>query len=484
MGSQFGNRAILARGLPPGNGHCDSFIFYTMDYPDYPSALDRLQSLVNPERSHGGPRAPYTLDRMREFLRLLGDPHLRVPAVHVTGTKGKGSVSAMLHSVLLAAGYRAGIHTSPHLHTFRERIRIGREALDEATFAHLMDVAWPQAQQLLSRGNMGRVTHFEMLSAMAFTCFAEAHCDYAVLEVGLGGRLDATNVLPRPLVSILTAIGLDHTEVLGNTEGEIAREKAGIVKPGCPVVSAPQPAEARDVIRAVARAYEAPLTEVECDYSVERIGFDLAGQSFRINEPDGVFEGWIPLLGWHQLENVTVVLAACRVLQRQGVRLSDEAIREGLRCVDWPARLEVLCREPLFVIDGAHNPQSAARLREAVEEYFPHKRLILLFGISEDKDLDGIARELAPVTSQVLACRSRHFRSRAPEDIAAVYQTHGVPAQACASIDAAVKAAVEQAQPGDMILGTGSLFTVAELREHVLNIPVELYPKLERQDHK
>jgi dihydrofolate synthase/folylpolyglutamate synthase len=324
------------------------------------------------------------------------------------------------------------------------------------------------------------MTHFEMLSAMAFVCFVEAKCAYQVLEVGMGGRLDATNVIERPLVSILTSIGLDHTEVLGNTVAEIAREKAGIIKPACPVVSAPQLSEAMDVIRSTACKQGSPLTEVERGYNIERISSDFTGQSFRIHEPAGTFVGWIPLLGRHQLENVTCVLAACRVLQQQGVRLPDDAILQGLRCVEWPARLEVLQRDPLFVIDGAHNPYSVACLRKAVEEYLPHRRLLLLFGISEDKDLDGIARELAPITSRVLACRSRHYRSRAPADIAAVFREHSVAAQDCATIDEAIQTALIQARPGDLILGTGSLFTVAEIREKVLHIPLELYPQLER----
>ena len=449
---------------------------------DYRTALQRLSSLVHtvpPAHGHTSPNSPYTLARMRELLRVLGDPHLRVPAVHVTGTKGKGSVSAMMHSILLAAGQRAGIFTSPHLHTYRERIRFGREPLDEATFAHLVDTVWPWIEELERRGIADRVTHFEMLAAMAFVCFNEAGCAYQVLEVGLGGRLDATNLIERPLVSILTSIGLDHTEVLGNTVAEIAWEKAGIIKPRCPVVSAPQHPEAMDVIRRVASDRGSHLTQVGQSCHIERVSSDLAGQHFTIREPGGLFEGWIPLLGRHQLENTACVLAACRVLQEQGVYLPDDAIRQGLQSVKWPARLEVLRQDPLIVIDGAHNPQSAACLREAVEEYLPHRRLFLIFGISVDKDLAGIVDELAPITDRVLACRSRHYRSRDPAEITALFQDRGVPAQGCAHVAAAVQAAIEQAEPGDLILGTGSIFIVAEMREQVLGIPMELYPLLQ-----
>ena len=452
---------------------------------DYRTALDRLLSLVHVERPanrYRGPSSTYTLDRMRAFLHLLGDPHLLLPAVHVTGTKGKGSVAAMMHSILMSAGHRTGMHTSPHLHTFRERIRISQEPLDETAFAHLVEMLWPRVEELANTANFGRLTHFEMLSAMAFVCFVESQCAYQVLEVGLGGRLDATNVIARPLVSILTSIGLDHTEVLGDTVAEITQEKAGIIKPACPVVSAPQPPEALDVIRRVARERQSPLTEVERGYRIERISFDFTGQSFRITEPDRTFVGWIPLLGRHQLENVTVVLGACRVLQQQGVPLPEDAILNGLRDVQWPARLEVLQQDPLFVIDGAHNPFSAACLRKAVEEYLPHRRLILIFGISEDKDLNGIARELAPITTLALPCQSRHYRSRTPADIAAAFEACGVAAHACATIDVAIRDAMQQAGPGDLILGTGSIFTVAEIREKVLNVPQETYPHLERKE--
>lgn len=448
---------------------------------DYRTALERLLSLVHTDRlanGHTSPASPYTLARMCEFLRLLGDPHLQLPAVHVTGTKGKGSVAAMMHSVLLAAGHRTGIYTSPHLHTYRERIKLGREPLDVAVFAHLVDTLWPKVEVLASRGSADRVTHFEMLTAMAFVCFNEAGCAYQVLEVGVGGRLDATNVIERPLVSILTSISPDHTGVLGNTVAEIAWEKAGIIKPLCPVVSAPQRPEATDVIRRVANDRGSHLTEVEQSYRFEWVSSGLSGQHFCIHEPMGLFKGWIPLLGQHQLENAACVLAACRVLQEQGVHLPDDAILQGLRSVEWPARLEVLHLDPLLVIDGAHNPHSAACLRMAVEGYLPHRRLFLIFGISLDKDLAGIVDELAPITYRVLACRSRHYRSRSPADIAALFQERGVPAQGCSTIDEAIQAAVEQAEPGDLILGAGSIFTVAEIREKVLGMPLELYTQL------
>lgn len=448
---------------------------------DYPTALARLLSLINSDQRdyvNTSPSTHHSLDRMRELLHLLGDPHLRLPAIHVTGTKGKGSVAAMMHSVLLAAGHRSGIYTSPHLHTYRERIKLGREPLDEMIFAHLVDTLWTKVGELASRSSTDRVTHFEMLTAMAFVCFSEAGCAYQVLEAGLGGRLDSTNVIERPLVSILTSISLDHTTVLGNTVAEIAWEKAGIIKPLCPVVSAPQRPEAAAVIRRVANDMGSHLTEVGQSYRFERISFDLSGQHFSIHEPNRHFEGWIPLLGEHQLENAACVLAACRVLQEKGVYLPDDAIQQGLRSVEWPARLEVLNRNPLLVIDGAHNPHSADCLRMAIEGYLPHRCLFLIFGISADKDLAGIVNVLAPITHKVLACHSRHYRSRSPDDIATLFQARGVPAQAYSTIDEAIQAAIQQVEPGDLILGAGSIFTVAEIREKVLGLPLELYTQL------
>lgn len=442
----------------------------------YQTALERLLSLPDFERMQNIPAGQwsYDLDCMYEFLHILGDPHLKLPAIHVTGTKGKGSTAAMMASVLTAAGYRSGLFISPHLHTIRERICINGEPMNGVGFAGLVDTLWPVVETA-EREKACQVTLFELLTTMAFIGFIREHCAYQVLEVGLGGRLDATNVVERPLVSIITSISLDHTAILGNTVEAIAGDKAGIIKPGCPVVTAPQAPTALEKIRHVAREQGAPLRVIGMDYTWERLDYDLGGQAFRIHGQRDSFEGWLPLLGRHQIENAACVVAACRALQKQGVALSDNAIQEGLRRVRWPGRLEVLGHAPLVVVDGSHNPYSAVRLREAIDEYLPHQRMVLVFGVSSDKDLDGMARELAPATWMVFACRSRSSRARSTADIKAAFARLGVPTREFPTVAAATDAALNIARGDDLVLGSGSLFTVAEVREKILGVVPEIF---------
>ena len=450
---------------------------------DYRTALHHLLSLVDFERSHQGRDAlpRYDLSRMEEFLDRLGNPHLQVPTVHIAGTKGKGSTAAIITSILAEEGYATGLFTSPHLHTFRERIRMGLTPISGEEFASLVESLWPVVEGINNERPHDGVTTFEMLVAMAFTHFAQQKADFQVLEVGLGGRLDATNTVQRPLVCAITPLSLDHTAILGATIPEIAREKAGIIKPGSLVVTAPQLPQALAVIREVCQEQSATLVQVAQEYTWERESATLEGQSFWLRGLTGEWRLRTPLLGRHQLENATVAVATAQALRRQGVSISPQRLVRGLQKAHWPGRLEVLQDHPLVVADGAHNPAAMARLREAIEEDFHQQRLILVLGASADKDLIGMVEELTRLNpALVVATRSRHPRALPTQAIAQPFVERGLTVEEVEDIGEATRFAVNHAGDENLVLATGSLFVVAEVIEEVKHIPPELYPELPR----
>ena len=384
-----------------------------------------------------GGRARYDLERIGALLETLGNPHLGAPTVHVAGTKGKGSTTAMVASILDAAGLSTGLFTSPHLHTFRERIRVGGRPIPEDEFAGLVEALWPAVEEMRRTGH-GRVTVFELLTAMAFRCFQERGVDAQVIEVGLGGRLDSTNVV-QPMACGITALGLDHTEVLGDTLAEIAMEKAGIIKRGVPVVCSPQRPEALRVVQDVCEAQESSLVMSGEDVRWSPESATLDGQVFTLETPRRTYRLAVPLLGEHQMENAAVAVGLVEALAEGGIDVGREAIEEGLRRVEWPCRLEVLRREPLVIADGAHNPHSAARLVEAMRSLVPGRRLTLVVGVSRNKDVDGVAYELSRLSpAEVVATRSRHPRSAEPELLARGFAGYGAAARTASSVADAV----------------------------------------------
>ena len=362
---------------------------------EYRGALRRLLLLVDHERmtTPTRDRVRYDLGRMQALLLRLKNPHLGRPTVHIAGTKGKGSTAAMCASVLSQEGHRTGIYTSPHLHTFRERISRDGVPVSEERFASLVDEVWPELEWVGNHAGLGEVTMFEALTAMAF-CYFREETDVQVLEVGLGGRLDATN-LANPRVCAITSLSLDHTSVLGETIQSIAAEKAGIIKHGVPVVTAPQVPEAMDVIESVSREKEAKLVRVGQDLTWTKGVNTSEGQHVEVRGRLSCYDLWTPLLGEHQLENVAVAVGALEVLIEQGMEISHGAFDQGFTRVQWPCRMEVLNRFPLVVCDGAHNPYSVARLMESLPTYFHYDLLTLIFGVSEDKNLKGIVEVLA-----------------------------------------------------------------------------------------
>ncbi len=443
----------------------------------YEDALVRIMGLADFERgTHSPGHGVFHLDRMRLLLDRVGNPHLEVPAVHVAGTKGKGSTAAMITSILTAEGYRTGLYTSPHLHRVTERIRVGLEPVGRESFADLVEELWPEAEYVNERGEYGDLTFFEFVTAMAFLHFSNIKADSQVIEVGLGGRLDATNVVS-PEVCVITPIMLDHVSVLGDTIELIAGEKAGIVKPGVPVVASPQSAAAMDVFTRVAAERGASLVQVSEVTEIGPGAAGLDGQSFELRTLRSVYDLHTTLLGDYQRENAATAVTAAEMLGRP---VSHAAIVDGLAAVRWPARMQVMSANGVRVlIDGAHNPESIAHLTEAVRQYFDFERLILVFGATRSHSAEGMLAELAGLSPLVAAVRSRHPKSATGEVVAEAAHASGLEVALMSDdVGEATRWAVAQAGSDDLVLATGSLAVAAEVIELIEGIEPEIYEGL------
>lgn len=457
----------------------------------YPQALKRVMSLADFERStHSPGHSAFHLERMSLLMQRLGDAHLATPTIHIAGTKGKGSVSAMIASILSAQGYNVGMYSSPHLHSATERIRVNMQPIPKPQFAAAAQHIWPAVEQVGAHGGYGGVTTFEALTAMAFTHFSQIQADFQVIEVGLGGRLDATNIVA-PQACAITSISLDHTATLGDTIAQIAYEKAGIIKPNIPVVVAPQPADAIPVIRRIAAERAAPLLPVADRSSWTQTHADIRSQTFRLTTPQRAYDLQTPLLGDYQLENAAVAVALAETLIAQGVTLSPQSIARGIRTVNWPARLQILAApddgsdSPLIVVDGAHNPYSIQRLAQTLPSHFAYDRIILIFGALSGHSAAGMLQALAPLSPTLVAAKSRHPRSAASAAIAQTATQIGITA-AFASDDVAqaTRYALAIAHPNNLVLGTGSLSVAAEITEEIQAIPPETYPYIKPPPRK
>lgn len=432
---------------------------------EYHDALRYLYGLIDYEKrrvEHYTTRE-FKIERMVELLGRLGNPHQMYPSVHIAGTKGKGSVSAMMASIAQAGGLRTALYTSPHLHTYRERMQINGEPISREAMAALIEEVKPAIAQVEG------ITLFEATTAIAFLYFARQQVDLAVIEVGLGGRLDATNVIV-PEVSVITSLSLDHTAILGNTLPEIAGEKAGIIKPRVPVVTAPQQPEALAVLQTIAAERHAPLTAVEHTWAWEPLQHTLNGQKLTTRHTEGAspFDGTyeIPLIGDFQQENATVAIATAAVLYDLKHQWAHpDIVRVGLRQTQWPGRMEVLQRDPLIVLDCAHNPYSAQTLVHSLNTWFPQTRWILIYGASADKNINGMLQALLPVCEHVIATGSHHPRATATPALVEMCADLGAHAEVAASPAQALTMAYQHLAPNLGILATGSVYLVADVRE-------------------
>lgn len=471
----------------------------------YQQAYDYINSFTNYERTPGLRQdlGADGLERFRLLTRLIGRPYTGFRSIVIAGTKGKGSVAAMLDSVLRAAGYRTGLYTSPHLHTFRERIRVNGALISPADMARIVEGVQPIIERIRGLGdNTLLPTTYELATAIAFQYFKEQGVQVAVLEVGLGGRLDAVNIV-EPLVSVITSLSLDHTEILGDTLAKIAGEKAGIIKPHGHVVSAPQPEEVIQVLNEVAAQQRASLEVVGREIYVSTghlpeivvdnegvpifqtftIGFEAErnAASSKNAAGGGKIRLRLPLLGSHQQVNAAVALAALRVAQAGGLPVDKNAILNGLANVQWPGRMEVIHRHPLVVADGAHNVDSIAKLGQSMIDIFTQRAAVVVLGISRDKDIEGILQEIrawldglaGPKIERLIVTRSIHPRAADPRTVAQQAVALGFTVEmrenvreALSRAEAIAISCFSSSEPGPVVLVTGSLFIVAEAREY------------------
>lgn len=435
----------------------------------YQNALAYLDSLTNFEkRPNFDYKKSLKLERMFSFSHLLGNPHRGIKTIHISGTKGKGSVSSFINSILMEAGYKVGLYTSPHLFSFRERIRVNGEPISEEDVARLLEEIKPHVDAMEKEKNCP--TYFEVSTTIAFLYFKRQGADFMVLEVGMGGRFDSTNIV-ESLISVITPISYDHTQYLGSTLGEIAYEKCGIIKNNSIVISAPQRTEAMDVIKRISDERDSRLYIVGKDIFFETLDSDLNGQSFRLLTRYGEYPYLrIQLLGDFQIENAATAVAAVEELRQRAIFVTANTIKNGLKNARWPGRLELIHRKPFIVVDGAQDSSSVSRLKKAIKDIFRYKRLFLVFGAMGDKDIDGMCGELSGVADYVVATKSKSERACPPKDIKEKMlkfnrTTDVITAD---SVDKAIKRCREEASEEDLILVTGSLYVVAEAMEFTI----------------
>lgn len=446
-----------------------------MTTSSYQEALDYLYSFIDysVERSYRYSAEVFELNRVRLLLDRLGNPHNKYPSIHIAGTKGKGSVAAFISSCLQAGGYKTGLYTSPHLQRFTERIQVDHEEIEEQSMAEIVD---------LLRAHVPAVpdlTTYELITTLGFLYFEKRGVDVAVIEVGLGGRLDATNVIS-PLTSVITSISYDHMHLLGDSLSEIAREKAGIIKPGIPMVSSPQQYEVEAVLTKIAQENSSPMILVGRDWLFSPGKHSLEGQSLFIwsHEEQSMMdlyvesageEEWVPprydisLLGYHQVVNATTAYAALKIVDEAGMPLSNQHIANGFSDAVWAGRFQVLSHKPVIIVDSSHNRDSALKLRIALDDYFPGQDVTLIFGASEDKDISGMFTELMPRVSKIIVTQADHPRATPIDKLAKQARVFGLSVELITPVSAALEQAIGTVDQDEIVLATGSLFVAGEV---------------------
>ncbi len=393
----------------------------------------------------------FGLSKTSNIMKKMGNPHKGQKYIHIAGTNGKGSVSAMVESVLMKSGLKVGFYSSPHLVRFTERFRINRKEISRKKVIELTE----EIKSIINP--IEPPTYFEATTAMALAYFARENTDIAIMEVGMGGRLDATNII-RPLVSAITNISLEHQAFLGNTLIEIAGEKAGIIKKGVNTITAATQPKVSEHFKAVCDDRKAPFFQVGKDvrYRNSENGFNYYGLKRKISNIN------LALRGEFQHRNTTLAIGILELLEKKGYKLKEQDIKSGVEETTWPGRIQVLSEKPLIVVDGAHNPGAARVLVEAVKKDFSYKKLILVLGVMKDKDIGSIVKEIAGMADRVICSSPEYFRSASPEELYSIVSKYNGKTETIQSLPGAIKKAKKIAKPDDMILITGSLFTVGE----------------------
>jgi dihydrofolate synthase/folylpolyglutamate synthase len=426
----------------------------------YNEAIKYLESFIDYEKI-AAPYDPFgwKLERVERLLDSLGNPHHDLKVIHIAGTKGKGSTSAMTASILKESGFKVGLYISPHLVTFRERISINDEMISRDQVCEMVERIRPQVDELRKQEEkIGNISFFDVYTALALLFFKQEKVDFTVLEVGLGGRLDATNVV-KPLVSIITQISYDHMSALGNTLEAIAREKAGIIKDNGYVVTSPQEPEAMQVIRDTCAEKIAMLFTVGKDikyYKIENNLFDVSGRL-------GTYKNLrVGLLGDHQIINAVTAIGAMECLWFHGISVSEESIKNGLGGVKWHGRVEVIQRNPIIILDVAHNAASAKALRDTIEANFKYDKLILILEVSQQKDVKGMGQYLCPMADVFILTKMNNPRAMKPEDIKTELKEFRDDFIITRNVKSALETAKSIASPSDLICITGSLILAGE----------------------
>lgn len=395
------------------------------------------------------------LDRTSELLSKMGNPQKSLRFIHIAGTNGKGSTSAMLAAILKNAGLTTGLYTSPFISGFSERMRVNGSPITDDELASITESSAPYALSMDDRP-----TEFELVTAIAMKFFERKKCDVVVLETGMGGRLDSTNVIESPLCSVITNIGLDHTRELGDTVEKIAAEKAGIIKKDCPTVIYDLPENIFNVISERCRETSSELTRADFG-EISAISDSREGQIFSYKEFNNLR---LPLLGSHQLKNAAVALETVKVLRAQGLQISDDAVKKGLSETEWPARFEIISEKPFFVVDGGHNPQCAETVADNLKKYFPDMKRVILFGVLADKDYMGLASVINPVADAFVTITPLSSRALSASDLADKLKCFGKPITACDNIESGIITALALAGENGVVCSVGSLYTAGSVR--------------------
>jgi len=407
----------------------------------------------------------YGLDRTFRLLELLGDPQNKIKLIHIAGTNGKGSTTAMISKILMGNKYKVGMYTSPFLEEFEERMQINGVNIPKEKLAELMDELKIAVDKVIEEG-YNHPTEFEIITCLMFLYFYKEEVDFGVIEVGLGGRLDSTNVIT-PILSIITSVSYDHTNLLGNTLSEIAREKAGIIKENIPVVVFPQDKEVLKVIEEKCDELNAPLHIVDANNSelIEILQEEKPYQKVRIETLNNEYNIKLPLLGEHQIVNLAVAINGIEVLEKYNqVKISKEILEETLEGVTWNGRLEVMRKSPLLVIDGAHNIQGIIKLKENIEKYFKYKNIYLILGILADKDVEEMIKVITPMAKEVYAVTPNSIRAELAEDLKKEVLKYNKNCIAFEDYEDALNKALETACKDDIIVISGSLYMVGGMR--------------------
>lgn len=416
---------------------------------NYEQAIDYIEQTDTPRQRYG-------LEKLKQALHRMGDPQDRVPYVHIAGTNGKGSTASMLSSILNHAGLRCGLYTSPHLQRYNERFQIAGEPISDEQLIQSVQRVQQVCEQL-----GGTPIVFEVLTLMAFELFARLDCQIAVLEVGIGGRLDSTNCIPSPQAAVVTQLGLDHTETLGDTIEQIAWQKGGIAKPGSRLVMAAQQEEAMEVVRQICRQEDCAFCVAD-PKRMQLLSSTLKGQRV-LDEHFG--ELLIPLAGGHQIKNAANVLCTVEQLVQRGWKIPTEAVRDGLAASKWSARFELLDESPYFILDGGHNPQCVQAAMDALEQFFPGKKAVILTGMMQDKDTEQMLEQMAEHAACFVCLHPDSPRALSAEQLAQqVKERFGLPAFCCESIAQGVALAREKAGSDGLVCALGSLYLAAEVR--------------------